>query len=84
MDEFVWSIAAEYWYGNVLAVRSGFFYESPRKGNRQYITLGAGLRYKVFGLDFAYVLPVGGRTNPLSNTLRFTLSFDFAKGFGKN
>ena len=46
------------------------------KGNRQFITLGAGLKYNVFGLDFAYLIPTQQR-NPLQNTLRFTLTFDF-------
>jgi len=77
-DEFVWSVAAEYWYNKTLAVRSGFFYENPLKGNRRYITLGAGVRYNVFGLDFSYLFALG-QTNPLANTLRFTLTFDFGK-----
>ena len=53
------------------------FYENENKGNRKYFTLGAGLKYSVFGLDFAYLIPTDQR-NPLENTLRFTLSFDFA------
>lgn len=75
MDEFVWSVGTEYWYNRVLAVRGGFFYESPQKGNRQYFTLGAGLRYNVFGLDFSYLIPTA-RNNPLANALRFTLTFN--------
>lgn len=70
------SIGMEYWYDNQFAVRTGFFYEDRTKGNRQYITLGAGVKYNVFGLDFAYLIPIR-QNNPLQNTLRFTLLFDF-------
>lgn len=66
----------EYWYDNQFAFRAGYFYEHENKGNRKYFTLGAGLKYNVFGLDFAYLIPTDQR-NPLENTLRFTLSFDF-------
>jgi hypothetical protein len=66
----------EYWYDKLFAVRAGYFYEHPTKGNRKYFTLGAGVKYSVFGLDFAYLIPTDQR-NPLENTLRFTLLFDF-------
>jgi hypothetical protein len=66
----------EYWYDKQFAVRAGYFYEHKTKGNRKYFTLGVGLRYNVFGLDFAYLIPTEQR-NPLENTLRFTLSFNF-------
>lgn len=66
----------EYWYDKQFAVRAGYFHEHPTKGNRQFFTLGAGIRYNVFGLDFAYLIPTEQR-NPLENTLRFTLTFDF-------
>ncbi len=67
----------EYWYNHIFAVRTGYFYEAPTKGNRQFLTLGAGVKYHVFGLDFAYLIPTNGQRSPLSNTLRFTLTFDF-------
>jgi hypothetical protein len=70
------STGIEYWYDKQFALRAGYFYESPSKGNRQYLTMGAGLRYNVFGLDVAYLVSFQQR-NPLDNTLRFTLSFDF-------
>jgi len=72
------SIGAEYWYKNQFAVRAGYFYEHPEKGNRKYFTVGAGLKYNMFGLNFAYLLPSGSgvNRNPLSNTLRFSLVFD--------
>lgn len=76
LREFYYSIGTEYWYNKAFAVRGGFFYENKYKGNRQYFTLGAGLKYNVFGLDFSYLIPLEQR-NPLENTLRFTLSFDF-------
>ena len=66
----------EYWYDNQFAFRAGYFYEHESKGNRKYFTLGAGLKYNVFGIDFAYLIPTDQR-NPLENTLRFSLIFDF-------
>jgi len=66
----------EYWYNNLFAIRAGYFYENKYKGNRKYFTFGAGLRYRTFGLDFAYLAPTG-QNHPLQNTLRFTLVFDF-------
>jgi hypothetical protein len=66
----------EYWYDKLFAVRAGYFYENPTKGNRKYFTLGAGIKYSVFTMDFAYLIPTDQR-NPLQNTLRFTLVFDF-------
>jgi hypothetical protein len=76
MREFTISTGVEYWYDKQFAIRGGFFYEDKTKGNRKFFTLGAGLKYNVFGLDFAYLIPVEQR-NPLENTLRFTLLFDF-------
>jgi len=70
------SVAAEYWYNKLFAVRAGYFYESVYKGDRQFFTLGAGLRYNVFGLDFSYLIPVKSN-NPLQHTLQFTLLFNF-------
>lgn len=66
----------EYWYDKQFSFRTGYFFESAQKGNRKYFTLGAGLRYSVFGLDFSYLIPTEQR-NPLENTLRFSLSFKF-------
>jgi hypothetical protein len=76
LHELNYSIGLEYWYNHLFAVRAGYFYEHPTKGNRQFFTLGAGVKYNVFGLDFAYLIPTQQR-NPLENTLRFTLTFDF-------
>lgn len=84
MREFNIGFGMEYWYDNQFAFRAGYFWEDQRKGNRKYFTLGAGLRYNVFGLDLAYLIPTDQR-NPLENTLHFTLTFDFdATGSGAN
>ncbi|MFM7565151.1 MAG: type IX secretion system outer membrane channel protein PorV [Flavobacteriales bacterium] len=64
---------AEWWYNETFAIRSGVFYESRNKGNRQYLNLGASLKYNMFGIDFSYLASLNGRQNPLANTLRFTL-----------
>lgn len=76
--EYNLSIGMEYWYNRIFAVRAGYFNEAQQKGNRKYVTLGLGLRYSVFGFDFSYLVPVVSR-NPLENTLRFTLCFNFDK-----
>ncbi len=76
LREINYSVGLEYWYNHLFAIRAGYFYEHPTKGNRQFFTIGAGVRYNVFGLDFAYLIPTQQR-NPLENTLRFTLTFDF-------
>jgi len=68
--------SVEYWYNNLFSIRAGYFYESKYKGDRQFFTLGAGLRYNVFGLDFSYLIPVR-QNNPMQNTLQFTLLFNF-------
>lgn len=76
MKEINFSIGFEYWYAKTFAVRAGYFNEASTKGNRKFFTAGIGLKYNVFGLDMAYLIPVT-QQNPLQNTLRFTLSFDF-------
>jgi len=79
MKEFQASIGAEYMYNNQFALRAGYFYEDKTKGNRRYFTMGVGIKYQSFGLDFSYLLPSGSGVdrNPLSNTLRFSLHFNF-------
>lgn len=64
----------EYWYNNILAVRAGFFYENKNKGARQYFNAGIGFKYNRFGIDISYLATLK-RTNPLANTLRFSLRF---------
>jgi hypothetical protein len=73
------AVGAEYWYQNQFAFRAGYFYENPSKGNRKFFSVGAGLKYNMFGLNVAYLFPSGSgvNRNPLSNTWRFGLIFDF-------
>jgi hypothetical protein len=69
----------EYWYAEQFAFRTGYFWEHYTKGNRKYVTLGAGVRYNVFSLDLSFLIANTARS-PLANTLRFTLGFRFDKG----
>ena len=77
MTEIMYSVGAEYWYDKQFAVRAGYYYEDQNKGNRKFLTVGLGLRYNVFGLNFSYLVPTTQQRNPLDNTLRFSLLFDF-------
>ncbi len=76
VHEITYSIGMEYWYRKQFAIRGGYFHEHETKGNRKYFTVGMGLRLNVFSLDFSYLIPVK-QQNPLANTLRFTLGFEF-------
>ena len=78
LSEISYSAGAEYWYNKQFAIRSGYFYETPTKGDRRYFTVGAGLKYNVFNIDFAYIL-ANQQTSPLAQTLRFSLVFNFEK-----
>lgn len=75
--ELMYSVGAEYWYDNMLAIRAGYYNEYKTKGDRKYLTVGFGLRYKMAGLDFSYLIPSGGemQKSPLSNTLRISISY---------
>ncbi|MGB0850505.1 MAG: type IX secretion system outer membrane channel protein PorV [Bacteroidia bacterium] len=75
MKEITISAGLEYWYAKQFALRAGYFHESDTKGARQYVTFGAGLKYKVFQIDAAYLQPLAQR-HPLQNTIRFSLLFD--------
>ena len=75
LKEIQWSIGAEYLYNNQFAVRAGYHHEDPYKGNRKYWTVGAGFKMSVFSLDASYIISVA-QTNPLDQTLRFSMSFD--------
>lgn len=79
MKEINIAAGIEYWYNQQFAFRTGYFFENPQKGNRRYLTLGAGLKYNVFNMDFAYVV-ANVQKSPLANTLRFTLLFNFGEG----
>lgn len=68
----------EYWYDKQFAFRAGYFYEHPTKGNRQYITMGAGVVYSLLAIDMSYLISTTNN-NPLANTLRFTLRLNIDK-----
>jgi len=72
------STGIEYTYNQQFAVRAGYFYENPEKGDRRYFTLGGGLKYNVFNLDFSYLI-ANVQNSPLANTLRFTLAWSIDK-----
>ncbi len=78
LHEITYSLGVEYWYREQFAIRGGYFHEHRNKGNRKYFSLGVGLKLNVFELDFAYLIPTY-QNNPLANTLRFTIGFDFDK-----
>lgn len=75
LQEVRWSVGAEYVYNDKFALRAGYHHESENKGNRKYFTVGAGFKMNVFSLDAGYVIATA-KSNPLDQTLRFTLSFD--------
>jgi Type IX secretion system protein PorV len=77
MKEITLGFGMEYWYDQQFAVRTGYFYEHYSKGNRRYATVGIGIKYNIFGLNFSYLVPTTNNRNPLDNTLRFSLLFDF-------
>ena len=77
LDEFAFSVGAEYMYNNVLAIRAGYFHENKYKGNRRYATIGTGLKLEQGSLDFSYLTAVSSITqHPLEGTLRFTLNLN--------
>jgi hypothetical protein len=80
IKEFTWGLGFEYWYDKQFAARIGYFNEDKLKGGRKYLTLGFGLKYNIFGLNFSYLVPTTSNRNPLDNTLRFSLLFDFGAG----
>ena len=83
LREYNISAGLEYLYNKQFAVRAGYFHESATKGNRKYITAGLGLKLSVFSIDFSYLIAMT-QQNPLANTVRFTLMFEFAEFKEKN
>ena len=75
LEEVSWSVGAEYIYNDKFSLRAGYHHESENKGNRKYFTVGAGFRMSAFTLDCGYVIATA-KSNPLDQTLRFTLGFD--------
>ena len=77
LKEFTYSAGAEYLYQDSFAMRLGYFHESPIKGARQFVSLGAGFKYNVVKMDVSYLFSASKTPNPLENTLRFSLTFNF-------
>ena len=80
--ELMYSVGGEYWYANQFALRAGYFNEHDTKGGRKYFTFGMGMKYTVYTIDFSYLVNANndvGATNPLANTMRFSLTWDFGK-----
>jgi hypothetical protein len=80
MREINYSVGTEYWYADQFAIRAGYFFEHDTKGGRKFFTFGSGVKYNVFALDFSYLINASraiNGNNPLANTMRFTLVFDF-------
>ena len=77
-----YSLGTEYWYADQFAIRAGYFFEHNTKGGRKFFTFGSGVKYNVFALDFSYLINASraiNGNNPLANTMRFTLVFDFGE-----
>ena len=84
LQEFTWALGAEYWYQDSFALRTGYFNESLEKGARKYLTLGAGFKYNTVKIDVSYLFSASKVRNPLENTLRFSLSFNFGDEYDDN
>lgn len=81
LKEFTYSVGAEYLYQDSFAFRLGYFNESPEKGARKFFSLGAGFKYNIVKVDVSYLFSASQVKNPLENTLRFSLTFNFGEKF---
>ncbi len=81
LEEVTWAFSAEYMYNNVFSVRTGYFHESPNKGNRQFFTIGAGFKFRSTILDVSYLINSSDVTNPLESTLRFSLTINLGDAY---
>lgn len=79
LKEFTWALGAEFNYNNAFALRTGYFNEHEDKGARKFITLGAGFKYNLIDIDLSYLISATKVINPLENTLRFALTFNFGE-----
>mgnify|MGYP006248557285 CR=1 FL=1 len=77
LKEFTWALGAEFMYDESFAIRAGYFNENEFKGARKFFTLGAGFKYNVIDVDLSYLISATRVVNPLENTLRFSLTFNF-------
>jgi hypothetical protein len=76
LQEFTWSLGAEYLYQDSFAFRAGYFNESEEKGARKFFSIGAGFKYNVVNIDLSYLFSASQVRSPLENTLRFSLTFN--------
>lgn len=81
LKEFTWALGAEYWYQDSFALRMGYFNENELKGARKFFTLGAGFKYNIVKVDVSYLFSASKVRNPLENTLRFSLTFNFGDDY---
>ncbi len=81
LKEFTWALGAEYWYQDSFALRMGYFNENELKGARKFFTLGAGFKYNIVKVDVSYLFSASKVRNPLENTLRFSLTFNFGDNY---
>ncbi|HLT45771.1 MAG TPA: type IX secretion system outer membrane channel protein PorV [Rubricoccaceae bacterium] len=72
LRQFTYGLGAEYWYNDLFAIRTGYFYEDPLNGNRQFLTFGAGIRYSLVGVDLSYIYALE-ENSPLSEQIRFSV-----------
>lgn len=79
MRELNYRVGLEYWYDKQFAIRAGYFYEHPLKGDRQFLTLGLGVKYNVYNMNVSYLVPTNSTRSPLDGTLRFSIGMDFSK-----
>ncbi|MEY2739613.1 MAG: hypothetical protein RL259_1522 [Bacteroidota bacterium] len=77
LREFTWALGAEYSYQDSFALRLGYFNEHELKGARKFFSMGAGFKYNVVKIDVSYLFSASKVRNPLENTLRFSLTFNF-------
>jgi long-subunit fatty acid transport protein len=75
-EQLMLGVGLEYWYDDLFALRTGYYYEHPENGNREFLTLGAGIRYNIFGVDFSYIHTLE-EDHPLANTIRLSVSVNF-------
>ncbi len=81
LKEVTWALGAEYQFREAFMLRTGYFNESEEKGSRKFFTLGAGFKFKSAQIDLSYLFSTSQVRNPLENTLRFSLSFNFGEEF---
>jgi hypothetical protein len=84
LKEYIFQLGLEYTYSKLLSVRAGYFNENDAKGGRNFITAGVGLKYTNFIINFSYLIPTSSSRNPLDNTMRFSMLFNFQEKEGES